>query len=101
MNDKTEQVQGYSKEILHSWKRIAQYLNRSVRTARRWEETEELPVRRHRHIKNNSVYAYIGELEKWREQREVPKTFSDSCEENIKINMVEPTFWKNITAWLN
>ena len=50
---------------LDSWKAIANYLNRSVRTVRRWESTEGLPVRRHKHGKGSSVYAYQVELDSW------------------------------------
>lgn len=32
---------------LQSWKEIAAYLERDSRTARRWEKTLGLPVRRH------------------------------------------------------
>ena len=58
---------------LQSWKEIAAYLDRDVRTARRWEQAEGLPVRRHRSGTRSSVYAYRGELDAWRAQRK-PKT---------------------------
>ncbi len=51
---------------LESWKAIAKYLNRSVRTVRRWESSEGLPVLRHRHTKGYSVYALVAELDAWR-----------------------------------
>jgi TolB-like protein/Tfp pilus assembly protein PilF len=54
---------------LDSWKEIASYLGRSEKTARRWEETEGLPVHRLLHEKRGSVYAYAGELDTWREAR--------------------------------
>ena len=54
---------------LESWKVIAQYLNRDARTVRRWEQTEGLPVHRHRHLARNSVYAYPSELDAWRAGR--------------------------------
>jgi hypothetical protein len=50
---------------LESWKAIANHLNRSVRTVRRWESTEGLPVHRHRHAKGSSVYAFKSELSAW------------------------------------
>lgn len=34
---------------LESWKEIAAYLKRDVSTLKRWEKSEGLPVRRHRH----------------------------------------------------
>ncbi len=61
-------------EKLHSWKRIANYLNRSVRTARRWEEHENLPIRRHQHVKSPTVFAYAHELEQWLRGREQPNS---------------------------
>src|SRR5580765_2243460 len=50
---------------LDSWKEIARYLNRSVRTVRRWEEKEGLPIHRLAHEKRGSVYAYQAELDEW------------------------------------
>src|SRR5215510_12969607 len=55
---------------LDSWKEIAAFLGREVRTAQRWEKQEGLPVHRHHHYKLGSVYAYRSELEAWIKQRE-------------------------------
>ncbi len=54
---------------LDSWKAIAAYLGREVRTAQRWERSEGLPVHRLGHQKRGSVYAFAGELDAWRQQR--------------------------------
>ena len=50
---------------LDSWKEIAGYLKRSVRTVTRWEREEGLPVHRHLHSKSGTVYAYKPELDAW------------------------------------
>lgn len=50
---------------LESWKRIARYLRRDVRTVQRWESTEDLPIHRLQHRKQGSVYAYADELDVW------------------------------------
>jgi TolB-like protein len=50
---------------LDSWKEIASYLGRSVRTVRRWE-AEGLPVHRHMHQSLGSVYGYKSEIDAWR-----------------------------------
>ena len=50
---------------LDSWKEIAAYLNRSVRTLHRWEKDEGLPVHRHQHKELGSVFAYKPELDAW------------------------------------
>lgn len=54
---------------LESWKEIAAYLNRDARTVRRWEQSEGLPVHRHRHLARSSVYAFPSELDAWRANR--------------------------------
>lgn len=50
---------------LDGWKRIAAYLNRDVRTVRRWEKHQGLPVRRLMHDRQATVYAYRHELDAW------------------------------------
>ena len=54
---------------LESWKEIAVYLDRDTSTVRRWEKTEGLPVHRHLHEKQATVYAYPSELDGWLESR--------------------------------
>jgi TolB-like protein/tetratricopeptide (TPR) repeat protein len=50
---------------LESWKDIARYLRRSVRTVRRWEADEGLPVHRQMHRTQGRVFAYPAELDAW------------------------------------
>lgn len=54
---------------LESWKEIAAHLKRDVRTVKRWEKSEGLPVHRHLHQARSSVYAYQSELDAWRARR--------------------------------
>lgn len=61
---------------LDSWKEIAAYLNRSVRTVRRWEAAEGLPVHRHMHQSLGSVYAYKSEIDAWRQTGPLRQTAS-------------------------
>ena len=56
-------------EQLQSWKEIAAFLGRTVRTVQRWERYEGLPVRRHIHLDAASVYAYASDLEAWLSSR--------------------------------
>ena len=56
-------------ERLDSWKEIASYLGREVRTAQRWEKQECLPVHRHFHQKTSSVYGFKTEIDEWRDNR--------------------------------
>lgn len=50
---------------LDSWKVVASYLGREVRTVQRWEKREGLPVRRQIHRKGCTVYAFKDELDAW------------------------------------
>lgn len=58
-----------SHDRLDSWKAIAAYLKRDVTTVQRWERRENMPVHRHLHDKQGSVYAYRSELDNWCECR--------------------------------
>jgi len=50
--------------VLDSWKEIAIYLNRDVRTVMRWEQSRGLPV--HRLPGGSAVHALKSEVEAWR-----------------------------------
>jgi transcriptional activator of cad operon len=50
---------------LESWKEIAAYLRRDVRTVQRWEQTDGLPIHRHRRAHRPIPYAYKAELDAW------------------------------------
>jgi Tol biopolymer transport system component len=54
-----------SQEKLESWKAIAAYIKRDVTTVQRWERREGMPVHRHLHDKQGSVYAFCSELDAW------------------------------------
>jgi TolB-like protein len=76
-----------SADRLDSWKEIASYLRRDVRTVQRWEKKEGLPVYRHQHDKLGSVYAYKAELTSWFSTRQPAEETvrSRSQPEKIKI----------------
>ena len=54
---------------LDSWKEIAVYLDRQVRTAQRWEKSEGLPVHRQFHVKADTVCAFKHEIDLWLQNR--------------------------------
>jgi len=55
---------------LDGWKAIAEYLNRSVRSAHRWNQDLGLPVHRLPGTRGNIVYALKSEIDDWVDQRE-------------------------------
>lgn len=67
---------------LDSWKEIATYMRRDVKTVQRWEKREGMPVHRHLHDRLGSVYAFRNELDAWAQKRrlsqpEAPATASE------------------------
>jgi hypothetical protein len=51
--------------ILNSWKEIASYLGRGVRTVQRWETNLGLPVRRPKGKERSAVLALTDEMDAW------------------------------------
>jgi hypothetical protein len=58
---------------LDSWKEIAAYLRKDIRTVQLWEKKEGLPVHRHAHAVRATVYAYPAELDEWLADRQQKK----------------------------
>ena len=54
-----------AEELLDSWKEVAAYLKRDIRTVQRWEQEEGLPVHRLLHKQRATIYAYRPEIDDW------------------------------------
>jgi hypothetical protein len=78
-------MNGESADRLESWKEVAAYLGRNVRTVQRWERFEGLPVHRHHHLKLGSVYAYRHEIDEWRRHRVAALDVSGGIEEQQSL----------------
>ena len=79
---------------LSSWKKIARYLGRDVRTAMRWEKEAGLPVHRVGGHRGSSVFAYRGEIDAWlRAQASVSGTLP---EETVDAPPARPFALKRI-----
>ena len=59
------QAGGRERKVLGSWKEIAAYLGKGVRTFHRWENDLGLPVRRPNGTIKGVVYASPDELDRW------------------------------------
>ena len=66
---------GNPPKILNSWKEIASYLGRGVRTVQRWEANLGLPVRRPNQHMRSAVIAVSDELDAW--VRNAPRLLRD------------------------
>jgi len=51
---------------LETWKEIADYLGKGIRTVQRWEKHDGLPVHREAGGRKESVFAWSDELDAWR-----------------------------------
>jgi hypothetical protein len=60
---------GRKENILTSWKEIAAYLDRDVRTCVRWEKRYGLPVHRLERDSKAKVFAYKDEIDGWLAER--------------------------------
>ena len=80
---------GSPTDRLASWKAIANYLGCSVRTARRWETRESLPVHRHMHSSQATVFAFKAELDAWRSDTAVaPRKSAKSTLDPSRVSIV-------------
>lgn len=57
--------------VLNSWKEIARYLGRGVRTVQRWEQNYGLPVHRPKGRERGATLALTAELDQWLHQTSV------------------------------
>ena len=71
---------------LTSWKEIATYLGKSVRTVQRWESSLGLPVRRPNTNDRNIVVAVPDELDAWIKRRLQPRkaTPQQHCSDQLE-----------------
>jgi hypothetical protein len=67
-----------TRKKLDSWKEIAEYIGRDVRTAMRWESEMGLPVRRVPGGKRRAVFGLTDEIDAWIQARgkEIPEPLS-------------------------
>jgi len=62
-------AQEKQKDILISWKEIADYLGFDVRTCQRWEKDSMLPVHRFIDSSKSRVFSYKQDLDAWFERK--------------------------------
>jgi Tol biopolymer transport system component len=87
---------------LDSWKEIAAYLGRGIRTVQRWEREEGLPVHRLAHEKRGSIYARREELAAWWESRRLTLTAPpaiDAVDAPASPRLERVTWTAALTSW--
>jgi hypothetical protein len=80
-------------ERLDSWKEIAAYLKRGVRTVQRWERSSGLPVHRLELDRQGAVFAYKPELDAWWESRRQSGSAVEAVEEELASSQAGRSRW--------
>lgn len=70
--------------MLSSWKEIAHFFGKGVRTVQRWEKTLDLPIHRPAGAPSNVVLARTSDLEAWMHRGPVGRAISE--EEAITLD---------------
>src|ERR1700761_2767365 len=66
--------------MLSSWKEIAHFFGKGVRTVQRWEKTLDLPIHRPPGAPSNVVLARTSDLEEWMHRGPVSRATSEEAE---------------------
>jgi hypothetical protein len=90
---------GTSPDRLNSWKEIALYLKRQVRTVQHWEKREGLPVHRHFHNKQGTIFAFRSEIEAWGKRRAAERIRGEEtcASETHPVRIAIMAFASNLT----
>jgi Tol biopolymer transport system component len=82
---------------LESWKEIAAYINRDVRTARRWENERDMPVHRVPG-KRSGVYALSAEIDLWLKADTLKRTAATRGPSPGPGTLRRPSRWAAVSA---
>src|SRR3989442_3375359 len=78
---------------LDSWKEIAAYIKRDVRTVQRWEKQGGLPVHRLQHDAQATIYAYRTEIDAWWHSRQHEQFEAGVASATIRGHRFSPHWW--------
>lgn len=78
--------------VLTSWKEIAQYLGKGVRTVQRWEAAYGLPVRRATGNNQHAILAIPEELDAWLRSQSTGQSELDTLRRELTALRAENAF---------
>ena len=84
---------------LDSWKEIASFLGRGIRTVQRWEREDGLPVHRLPHAQRGSVFAHANELSAWWERRQINPEPATPLRTDTEARLGRVTSTAAATSW--
>jgi hypothetical protein len=79
---------GKKENILTSWKEIAAYLDRDVRTCVRWEQRYGLPVHRLERDSKAKVFAYKDQIDAWLAERSAAGSSRSAAKRRLPTPLV-------------
>lgn len=83
-------IPAHQDDLLNSWKEIAAYLNRGIRTVQRWEAELGLPVRRPRGQSRSAVIAMRSEIDEWLKRCPVSENGEPRVAERLQLISGKP-----------
>ena len=81
-------------KMLSSWKEIAHFFGKGVRTVQRWEKTLDLPIHRPPGAPSNVVLARTSDLEQWMHRGQV----SSAIGEEVSSPAASPMMFDSLAA---
>src|SRR5215813_14604689 len=81
--------------VLNSWKEIADYMGRGVRTVQRYERDLRLPVHRPAGRSRSAVIAFADEVEQWMRNGPMRALTNGSVASRVETNVAE---WQRLIA---
>lgn len=78
----------YVSGMLSSWKEIAHFFGKGVRTVQRWEKTLDLPIHRPPGAPSNVVLARTSDLEEWMHRGSVVRAVAAEAAEPVSESAV-------------
>lgn len=76
-------------DVLHSWKDIARYVGRGVRTVQRWEHDLGFPIHRPRGKERSAVLAFASEIDEWLMNTPIEATSGNEISDSVGRRFAE------------
>lgn len=88
-----------TRQVLHSWKDIANYTGRGIRTLQRYEVQLNFPIHRPAGKKRSSVLAFSDEVDAWFSKAPTASTVPDIVQPAVTAKpLLKTTEWSGVAA---
>ena len=83
-------------KMLSSWKEIAHFFGKGVRTVQRWEKTLDLPIHRPPGAPSNVVLARTSDLEEWMHRGPIARAEAEGALGSVELSSL-PALEREVT----